>query len=64
MGIYNYTSFPLDADREDFTRFPDIARVGTKAPDGELVDARDGVLVNLNDLYREGVTILEFGSLT
>ena len=42
--------------------FPDGLRVGTKAPDGVLIDARDGSDVALGDVYRKGVTVIEFGS--
>ncbi len=41
MAEYNYKHFPLDGDMQDFVSFPDAARVGTKAPDGVLIDARD-----------------------
>lgn len=64
MSIYNYTSFPLDADMQDFERFPEGPRVGTKAPDGTLFDAKDESRVQLVDRFRKGVTVIEFGSLT
>ncbi len=64
MAEYNYKHFPLDGDMQDFGSFPDAARVGTKAPDGVLIDARDGSNVALGDVYRKGVTVIEFGSYT
>lgn len=64
MDDYNYAHFPLDGDMQDFVRFPEVARVGTKAPDGVLVDARDHREIRLRELYRKGVTVLEFGSFT
>ena len=64
MSIYNYLSFPLDADMQDFVAFPEGPRVGTKAPDGELIDVRDGRQVRLSDYFRKGVTLIEFGSFT
>jgi len=64
MTDYNYKNFPLDADMDDFIRFPNVARVSSKAPDGVLVDAKDGSQVRLGELYRKGVTIMEFGSYT
>ena len=64
MGIYNYTSFPLGADRQDFDRFPNVTRVGTKAPDGTLIDARNEATVQLSDIFRTGITVIEFGSYT
>ena len=50
MSTYNYPSFPQDMDNEDFARFPEVARVGAKAPDGELIDARDQSRVKLSEL--------------
>jgi hypothetical protein len=64
MRIYNYPSFPQNMDNEDFGRFPEVARVGGKAPDGELLDARDQSRVRLSELWSDGVTVLEFGSIT
>jgi len=64
MAEYNYKHFPLDGDMQDFVSFPDATRVGTKAPDGVLIDAKDGGDVALGDVYRKGVTVVEFGSYT
>ena len=64
MTEYNYKNFPLDADRQDFVDFPDGARVGTKAPEGVLIDAKEGSSVRLRDIYPKGVTVMEFGSYT
>lgn len=71
-STYNYRSFPLDMDMDDFVRFPEVARVGTKAPDGELTEAgpepdeipTPGRTVRLSELFRNRVAVLEFGSLT
>ncbi len=64
MAEYNYENFPLDGDMQDFVRFPDGLRAGTKAPHGVLIDAKDGSDVQLGDVYRRGVTVIEFGSYT
>ncbi len=61
---YNAPDFPVDSDVEDFQRFPDIVKVGTTAPDTELTDLDSGAPVSLRDVTRNGITILEFGSLT
>lgn len=61
---YNSSEFPVESDVEDFARFPDIVKVGSTAPDTELTDLDSGKLVSLRDVTREGITILEFGSLT
>ena len=64
MSTYNYLSFPLSADMADFLRFPEGPRIGTEAPTGELVDARGGSGVQLNDYFKKGMTVIEFGSYT
>lgn len=64
MTDYNYSSFPLDADMQDFVRFPNIARVDTKAPDGVVINAKDESEVTLSELFKKGATVIEFGSYT
>ena len=64
MAEYNYKTFPLDGDMHDFIQFPNIARVGTKAPEGIVLDAKDSSEVQLGELYRKGVSVIEFGSFT
>ena len=64
MSVYNYLNFPLDADMQDFVAFPEGPRVASKAPDGELIDVRDGRRVLLSEYFRNGVTVIEFGSYT
>ncbi len=61
---YNYWSFPVESDVEDFRRFPEILNAGTTAPDTQLIDLDTGERVSLRDVVRNGVTVLEFGSLT
>ena len=61
---YNVNVFPVESDVEDFERFPDIVKVGTTAPDTTLTDLDSGEQVSLRDFTRQGITILEFGSLT
>jgi hypothetical protein len=64
MGTYNYTSFPRQMTGENFDRFPEVARVGTKASEGELIDVRDERSVTMSELWRREVTVVEFGSVT
>jgi hypothetical protein len=64
MSEYNYKTFPLDADQPDFEKFPNVARVGTPAPEGTLIDAKTNGVVELGELYRKGVSVIEFGSFT
>ena len=61
---YNVNEFPVESDVEDFERFPDVMKVGTTAPDTLLTDLDSGEQVSLRDVTRNGLTILEFGSLT
>ena len=64
MRMYNYPSFPKYMDGEHFQRFPEVARAGAKAPDGELIDSRDGRRLKLSELWHGEVTVIEFGSVT
>ncbi len=64
MSTYNYPSFPQNMDNEDFRRFPEAARVGDKAPDGELINAREESRIRLSELWSGAVIVLEFGSIT
>lgn len=61
---YNYRIFPVESDVEEFQRFPEIVTVGTHAPETTLTDLETGEPVSLRDVTRQGLTILEFGSLT
>lgn len=63
-GTYNTSAFPVESDVEDFARFPDICKVGTRAPETTLTDLDTGESIDLRDVTRNGPTILEFGSLT
>ena len=64
MREYNYASFPEDMEMEDFARFRDGLRVGSRAPDGELTEAFSGEKVRLSDYWRRGHLVMEFGSIT
>ncbi len=61
---YNYAHFPQDLDGPLFTAFPQILRVGTQAPDGELIRLEDGARVHLTDYWRVSPAVIEFGSVT
>ena len=64
MTDYNYPSFPLEMDGDDFANFPNVLKVGGPAPDGELTNASDGSRVRLSDYWRNGPLVIEFGSIT
>lgn len=61
---YNYPSFPLDMEEDVFQAFPHALKVGQPAPDGEAVSLAGGDRVRLSDLWRQGMLVLEFGSIT
>lgn len=62
--VYNYAAFPVHMDEGDFAAFPSRLRVGERAPNGELVDARSGDRVRLGSYWRSGPCVIEFGSIT
>lgn len=64
MREYNYESFPLDMDMEDFHAFPGLLSVGQRAPAAELIDAASGESVRLSSFWRSGPVVIEFGSIT
>ena len=61
---YNYAVFPPEDDVEAFGRFMEYLKVGQKAPDPELTDLESGERVRLSALTAQGMTVIEFGSLT
>lgn len=61
---YNYAHFPQDLDSPLFTAFPQNLRVGTQAPDGELIRLDDGARVRLSECWAESTAVIEFGSVT
>ena len=61
---YNYANFPMNMDADLFSAFRDGApRAGSRAPRTEL-QALDGTLVKLKDLWKSGPLVVEFGSFT
>ena len=64
MTAYNYPTFPLGMTRSDFVEFPEGPKADEKAPDVELIDARNGGRVRLFDYWSEGPVMVEFGSIT
>ena len=61
---YNYRVFPPDDDVEIFARWPEVLKVGTKAPDPELLDLSSAQTVPLSRYTSRGLTVVELGSLT
>ncbi len=61
---YNYSVFPPDEDVEVFARWPEVLKVGSRAPDPELLDLTSGQMVPLSSYTLRGLTVVELGSLT
>ena len=61
---YNYPVFPPENDVEAFAHFMEFLKVGQLAPDPEMTELDSGELIRLSSLTRQGMTIVEFGSLT
>ncbi|HKA51572.1 MAG TPA: hypothetical protein VKK19_18485 [Candidatus Dormibacteraeota bacterium] len=61
---YNYRVFPPEDDVEVFARWTEALKVGTRAPDPELLELASGQTVALSSYTRRGLTVVELGSLT
>jgi len=61
---YNYAAFPPEDDVDAFAHFMEFLKVGQLAPDPELTELASGERMRLRSLIRQGMTIVEFGSLT
>jgi hypothetical protein len=61
---YNYGAFPPEDDVDAFAHFMEFLKVGQVAPDPELTELATGERMRLSSLTRQGLTVIEFGSLT
>lgn len=61
---YNYAVFPPEDDVDAFAHFMEFLKVGQVAPDPELTELVTGERMRLSSLTRQGMTVIEFGSLT
>lgn len=60
---YNYDEFVASAD--EFLEFAEHAPKATmRAPSFPLEDLATGETVQMSDLWKTGVTVIEFGSFT
>jgi hypothetical protein len=60
---YNYSEFV--ANPQEFSDFAVHApKVTMRAPSFPLEDLASGSLVQMSELWREGVAVIEFGSFT
>jgi hypothetical protein len=61
---YNYAVFPPDDDVDAFGDFAHHLKVGETAPDPALTNLDDRQTTRLSTFTDQGLTIVEFGSLT
>ncbi len=60
---YNYATF-VSKTPAWFERFKTLHPVGTVAPDFPLEDLETGETVQLKELWRKGMAVVEFGSFS
>ncbi len=61
---YNYATFPTDDDLDYFNAFWELLKSGERAPEVDLLDLVSGEPIALTAITRQGLTIIELGSLT
>lgn len=61
---YNYATFPTEDDVTYFSAFWELLKPGERAPEVELLDLAGDTRVSLTDITRQGLTVIELGSLT
>lgn len=61
---YNYATFPPEDDVEFFARFAEHLKVGGTAPDPPLTDPATLGETRLSTYTRQGLTVVELGSVT
>jgi hypothetical protein len=62
---YNYAVFDLQREQPVIDAFAQVAvRPGTRAPSFALEDLDSGETVEMKELWRDGLVVVEFGSFT
>lgn len=62
---YNYSDFDMDREAPVIEAFAQVPiRVGTRAPSYTLEDLATGEPVEMSELWRNSLVIIEFGSFT
>jgi hypothetical protein len=68
VSAYNYDQFDAyvltGAEAKEFEDFPNMLHAGERAPGGELTMLGSGETVTLQDRWRKGGLVVEFGSFT
>jgi len=62
---YNYSVFEMDREQPVIDAFATTPlHAGTRAPSFPLEDLGTGATVDMKELWRDGLLIIEFGSFT
>lgn len=62
---YNYAVFEMEREMPKIESFGDLPlRPGARAPSFPLQDLQSGERVEMRELWRDGLVIIEFGSFT
>ena len=62
---YNYSVFDMDREQPIIDAFGEVTvRPGGRAPSYPLEDLENGATVEMKELWRDGLVIIEFGSFT
>ena len=62
---YNYSVFDMEREQPVIEAFADNPiRPGTRAPSFPLEDLGTGETVEMKELWRDGLVLIEFGSFT
>ncbi len=64
MTDYNYDDFVMEREVPKFQAFPNHLHVGERAPSFPLEDLDSGETVHIEQLWAQGLTVIEFGSFT
>ena len=62
---YNYSVFEMDREQPVIEAFSEVPlHPGMRAPSFPLEDLDSGELMEMKELWRDGLVIIEFGSFT
>ncbi len=62
---YNYSVFVMDREMPVIEAFPEVPiPLGSRAPSFPLEDLDTGATVEMSELWRDSLVLIEFGSFT
>ncbi len=64
MTSYNYPTFDMANEMAPFQSFPNNLHPGQKAPSFPLEDLDTGASIEMSELWRSNLLVIEFGSFT